>query len=106
MDNGSSQQVNSVRYDKFYTDVGLGTSYDPQLAMGIKYIDHDNETPDADGKWRYVYCLNFNKSSPTGQHMTYQGDGPAERSPTACTMEPCSGNSPAGIRSTGQGTGS
>lgn len=73
VDNGSSQQVNSVRYDKFYTDVGPGTSYDPQLAMGIKYIDHDNETPDADGKWRYVYCLNFNKSSPTGQHMTYQG---------------------------------
>lgn len=73
VDNGSSQQVNSVRFDKFYTEVGLGTSYNPQLAMGIKYIDHDNETPDADGKWRYVYCLNFNKSSPTGQLLTYKG---------------------------------
>ena len=73
VDNGSRLQVNSVRYDKFYGDVGTGTYDAPQLGMGIKYIDHDNETPDADGKWRYVYCLNFKKSSPTGQDLTYQG---------------------------------
>lgn len=73
VDNGSRLQVNSVRFDKFYGDVGLGSYDEPQLGMGIKYIDHDNETPDADGKWRYVYCLNFKKSSPTGQDMTYQG---------------------------------
>lgn len=73
VDNGSRLQVNSVRYDKFYGDVGTGTYDEPQLGMGIKYIVHDDETPDADGKWRYVYCLNFKKSSPTGQDMTYQG---------------------------------
>ena len=73
VDNGSKLQVNSVRYDKFYGDVGIGSYDNPQLGMGIKYIEHDNETPDADGKWRYVYCLNFKKSSPTGQNMTYQG---------------------------------
>lgn len=73
VDNGSKLQVNSVRYDKFYGDVGIGSYDNPQLGMGIKYIEYDNETPDADGKWRYVYCLNFKKSSPTGQNMTYQG---------------------------------
>lgn len=73
VNNGSKLPVNSVRFDKFYTPVGLGDYYNPQLAMGIKYIDKDNQTPDADGKWRYVYCLNFKKSSPTGQDMTYKG---------------------------------
>ena len=73
VNNGSSLPVNSVRYDKFYGSVGIGDYDNPQLGMGIKYIDGDNETPDADGKWRYVYCLNFKKSSPTGQTLTYQG---------------------------------
>lgn len=73
VNNASQLPVNSVRYDKFYGDVGVGDYDNPQLAMGIKYIDGDNATPDADGKWRYVYCLEFKKSSPTGQTLTYQG---------------------------------
>lgn len=73
LNNASQLPVNSVRYDKFYGSVGIGDYDNPQLGMGIKYIDGDDQTPDADGKWRYVYCLNFKKSSPTGQTLTYQG---------------------------------
>lgn len=73
VNHASKLPVNSVRFDKFYGSVGIGDYDNPQLGMGIKYIDKDNETPDADGKWRYVYCLNFKKSSPTGQTLTYQG---------------------------------
>lgn len=73
VNNGSKLQVNSTRYDRFYTEVGQGDYSHPQLAMGIKYIEHDNETPDSGGKWRYVYCLNFEKSSPLGQYLTYKG---------------------------------
>lgn len=71
--NSSTLPVNSSRYDKFYTPVGGGDYYTPQLAMGIKYIENDNATPDMDGKWRYVYCLNFMKSSPEGGSFTYKG---------------------------------
>ena len=69
----SSLPVTNERYDKFYTDVGTGSASYPQLGMGIKYIKNDNQTPDMDGKWRYVYCTEFKKSSPVDHVMNYTG---------------------------------
>lgn len=69
----SSLPVTNERYDKFYTDVGTGSSSYPQLGMGIKYIKGDDQTPDMDGKWRYVYCTEFTKSSPVDHIMNYTG---------------------------------
>ena len=70
---GNSLPVTNERYDKFYTDVGTGSSSYPQLGMGIKYIKNDDQTPDMDGKWRYVYCTEFTKSSPVDHIMNYTG---------------------------------
>lgn len=72
-DHSSSLPVTNERYDKFYTDVGTGSASYPQLGMGIKYIKNDNQTPDMDGKWRYVYCTEFKKSSPVDHVMNYTG---------------------------------
>lgn len=72
-DHSSSLPVTNERYDKFYTDVGTGSSSYPQLGMGIKYIKGDDQTPDMDGKWRYVYCTEFTKSSPVDHIMNYTG---------------------------------
>lgn len=64
-DNGSRLPVANVRYDVFAYKVGGPNSTEsPNLAMGIKYIAGDNENPDGGGKMRYVYCMQFEKSSP------------------------------------------
>lgn len=66
-DNGSRLPVSGVRYDKFrrWDDVPSTPDY-PNLGVGIKYIEGDDKNPDGGGKWRYVYCLEFAKDSPTG----------------------------------------
>lgn len=67
LDNGTRLPVTGIRYDKFRCkDSTPSTSSCPNLGMGIKYIVTDGENPDGGGKWRYVYCLEFAKDSPTG----------------------------------------
>lgn len=73
-DNSARMTISSERYDKFAWDpTAQGDKNCPHLAMGIKYVVGDNKNPDGQGKWRNVYCLEFEKSSPTGQTMTYVG---------------------------------
>lgn len=73
-DNTSTLTINSERYDRFAWDpTAQGDKNCPHLALGIKYVVGDNQNPDGGGKWRNVYCLEFEKASPTGQTMTYAG---------------------------------
>lgn len=74
-DNGSRLPVSNVRYPKFQcTDGTANTPACPNLGVGIKYIEGDNLNPDGAGKWRYVYCLEFAKDSPSGgQAMQHSG---------------------------------
>lgn len=66
-DNGAKQPVSSQRYDKFsWSATNPGTASMPNLGVGIKYIENDQNNPDGGGKRRYVYCLDFAKDSPTG----------------------------------------
>lgn len=74
LDNSSNLNVNNERYDKFCWDkTNPGDSSCPQLGTGLKYIVGDDQNPDGRGNWRYVYCLEFEKSSPWGQLMTFVG---------------------------------
>ena len=74
LNNSSNLNVNNERYDKFCWDkTNPGDSSCPQLGMGLKYIVGDDKNPDGRGNWRYVYCLEFDKSSPEGQLMTFVG---------------------------------
>ena len=74
-DNASMLPVSSVRYDHFLAVDGYtNTADNPNLGMGIKYIEGDDKNVDGGGKWRYVYCLQFVKDSPTnGVGMQYIG---------------------------------
>lgn len=74
LDNSSNLNVNNERYDKFCWDkTNPGDSSCPQLGTGLKYIVGDDQNPDGRGNWRYVYCLEFEKTSPWGQQMTFVG---------------------------------
>lgn len=74
LDNSSNLNVNNERYDKFCWDkTNPGDSSCPQLGTGLKYIVGDDLNPDGRGNWRYVYCLEFEKSSPWGQLMSFVG---------------------------------
>lgn len=73
-DNSSQLPVSNVRYDKFKWTDGQGTVDCPNLGTGIKYISGDDQNVDGQGKWRYVYCLEFMKSSPeNGLPMQFVG---------------------------------
>lgn len=73
-DNSSKLPVSSVRYDKFKWGDAQGDASCPNLGIGIKYIKGDDQNVDGDGKWRYVYCLEFLKSAPIGGlEMQFQG---------------------------------
>ena len=74
-DNSAKLPVSSVRFDKFESvDDDTNTPEKPNLGMGIKYIQGDDANVDGDGKWRYVYCLQFAKKTPEGG-MTMQFGG-------------------------------
>ncbi|NCC43664.1 MAG: hypothetical protein EOM18_08795, partial [Clostridia bacterium] len=74
-DNSSRLPVSNVRYQKFQcTDGTANTPACPNLGVGIKYIEGDDKNVDGGGKWRYVYCLQFSKDSPSGgQAMQHSG---------------------------------
>ena len=74
-DNSAKLPVSSVRFDKFESvDDDTNTPEKPNLGMGIKYIQGDDTNVDGEGKWRYVYCLQFAKKSPEGgMSMQYEG---------------------------------
>lgn len=77
--NSTRLPVSSVRFDKFQSvDDGTNTPEKPNLAMGIKYIQGDDANVDGDGKWRYVYCLQFANTTPEGG-MTMQFEGWSNR---------------------------
>lgn len=74
MNNNSNLNVNNERYDKFCWDkTNPGDSSCPQLGTGVKYIEGDDQNPDGRGNRRYVYCLEFEKTSPWGQLMSFVG---------------------------------
>lgn len=53
--------ISGSRYDKFRVD-----GVNPNMGCGIKWIMGDGDHPDAAGKWRNVYCLQYSKDSPNG----------------------------------------
>lgn len=66
------------RFDYFAWGNTPGTPTTPGTGMGIKYISGDNQTADAEGKYRLAYCLNIFKSSPglpggAYHNMTFDG---------------------------------
>lgn len=66
-DNSSEQPVANVRYDKFlWPSGGKGSASCPNLGMGMKYIVGDDQNVDGGGKWRYVYCVEYQKDCPIG----------------------------------------
>lgn len=78
MDNGSQLPVSHVRYDKFgFRDQSPNIPSCPNLGTGIKYIEGDDKNPDGGGKWRYVYCTEFAKTSPGNgivlEHLGWAG---------------------------------
>lgn len=74
-DNPDVVTVNNERYDYFsWSTTNPGTASCPGLGMGMKYIVGDDKNVDGRGMWRYVYCLDFDKSSPTGMQASYTGD--------------------------------
>lgn len=78
-DNSAKLPVSSVRFDKFQSvDGDTNTPECPNLGVGIKYIQGDHANVDGEGKWRYVYCLEFAKKTPEGG-MTMQYEGWANR---------------------------
>lgn len=74
-DNSSEQPVANVRYDKFlWPSGGTGSASCPNLGMGMKYIVGDDQNVDGGGKWRYVYCVEYQKDCPIGGlKMQFEG---------------------------------
>lgn len=74
-DNSSEQPVANVRYDKFlWPSGGTGSASCPNLGMGMKYIVGDDQNVDGGGKWRYVYCVEYQKDCPVGGlKMQFEG---------------------------------
>lgn len=71
-DNPNVVTVNNERYDYFsWSTTNPGTASCPGLGTGMKYIVGDDKNVDGRGMWRYVYCLEVLKSSPTGMQATY-----------------------------------
>lgn len=64
--NASEVYIKNSRFDLFYIGVKYAAPGVVNGAMAIKYIDKDADSPDALGRWRNVYCLDFKKDSPTG----------------------------------------
>lgn len=74
-DNPDVVTVNNERYDYFsWSTTNPGTASCPGLGTGMKYIVGDDGNVDGRGMWRYVYCLDFDKSSPTGMQAGYTDD--------------------------------
>ena len=66
LDNSSNLRILNQRYDVYWNGNVLNSpSKTLNLAMGLKWIDNDGSNPDANGKWRMVYCLEWQKSSPS-----------------------------------------
>lgn len=63
-DNGSVQGVSQVRYDIYARYSGGQLQDGNTLACALKYINNDNNNVDGGGKWRNVYCAEYNQSSP------------------------------------------
>lgn len=71
MDNVTVQSTERV-------DTFLNSSVTPWITVGIKYIVEDGtngDGRDAEGnyRWRYVYCLQHEKTAPTGMALTWDG---------------------------------
>lgn len=63
--NDGIQKVCQVRYDKYaYYSGGQLAGVDNTLACALKYIYKDNENIDGGGRWRNVYCVEYNQTSP------------------------------------------
>lgn len=66
LDNSSNLRILNQRYDVYWNGNVLNSpSKTLNMAMGLKWIDNDGSNPDANGKWRMVYCLEWQKSSPS-----------------------------------------
>lgn len=72
VDNSSDLTIKHQRYDVYWNKNVTNTtpSGTINLAMGLKWIDNDGTNPDANNKWRMVYCLEWQKSAPTSD-MTF-----------------------------------
>lgn len=60
VNNSSTIPIYSSSYGTFWAE------------SGIKYINNDDQHPDSLGKRRLIYCLEHNKSTPTG-NITFTG---------------------------------
>lgn len=57
--------VTHSRFDWFaWSLTNPGTPANPGTGMGIKYIQGDSDSVDAEGTWRLAYCLNMFKDTP------------------------------------------
>lgn len=62
--NSGVQGVGQSRYDKYAYYSGGQLVSGNTLACALKFINGDDKNIDGGGKWRNVYCVEYNQSSP------------------------------------------
>lgn len=62
--NSGIQNVGQERYDKYAYYRNGQLVEGNTLACALKFINGDNNNIDGGGKWRNVYCVEYNQSSP------------------------------------------